>query len=569
VVAYSSGRLPGDIEDRASSTLDGNPSTVWSPGLGPQAGNWLEYDLAHPLTFDQLSMAIVADGRHSVPTSVTVSADGQSRTVALPAVADTNKVWATQTETVRFPALSGSHVRVTFDSVRAVHDLDYYSDKQIDLPIGVAELAIPGMPQGRPAPATLPGTCRSDLLGIDGTPVPVAVTGSLATASSLGQLQLRGCGSAAGGVTLGAGPHELDTRAGFSSGVDVDVDALVLDSAPGGGALAPGASGRTLPTQSGPAPSVTVRQLSTTSASVVVHHPTGAFWVVLGESTNAGWHATVAGKDLGTPQVVDGYANGWLVTPGSSGQDMVITFTWQPQRFVDVGIVASAVAIMTCIGLACWPPGRRVLRRRRAAPSEAAAVAVTALAGPVDRKPRAGTVATSAVATSAVDETPVLGAPWRSAGSRPRWAVVAVSSVVAGAIASVVITPLAGVPVALATMMALVARHARLLLAIAAVGLLVAVDAMVTAAQGEFHYLAEFGWPTHFGTANTLAWLAVAALAADGLVQVLRMRSGQPQSQAPSSTDPPAAPADDATNGPTRVQRLLRARRGKHVRGPS
>jgi len=105
VAAYSSGRLPGDIEDRASATLDDDLSTVWSPGLGPQAGNWLEYDLAKPLSFDHLSMAVVADGRHSVPTSVTVSAGGQSRTVAVPPLRDSTTAWAAQT----VPGLPGAH----------------------------------------------------------------------------------------------------------------------------------------------------------------------------------------------------------------------------------------------------------------------------------------------------------------------------------------------------------------------------------------------------------------------------------------------------------------------------
>ena len=38
------------------------------------------------------------------------------------------------------------------------------------------------------------------------------------------------------------------------------------------------------------------------------------FWLVLGQSNNAGWEATAAGKDLGGSTLVDGYANGWLVT---------------------------------------------------------------------------------------------------------------------------------------------------------------------------------------------------------------------------------------------------------------
>ena len=241
VAAYSSGRLPGDVSGRTSTTLDGNVSEVWSPGLGPQAGNWLEYDLVHPITFDHLSMAMVTDGRHSVPTSITVSAGGQSRTVSLPPLVDKTQPWSTQTVTVSFPAITGANVRVTFDSVRPVTDLDYYSERQIELPIGIAEMGIPGMPRAVPGPAQLPAPCRSDLLTVDGTPVPITITGTTASAQSLGVLQVKGCGSAATGITLGAGPHEVQTQPGFPPGVDID--SLVFDSAPGGAALATTPSG--------------------------------------------------------------------------------------------------------------------------------------------------------------------------------------------------------------------------------------------------------------------------------------------------------------------------------------
>ena len=37
----------------------------------------------------------------------------------------------------------------------------------------------------------------------------------------------------------------------------------------------------------------------------------GPAWLVLGESYNSGWRAACDGRDLGEPEVVDGYANGW------------------------------------------------------------------------------------------------------------------------------------------------------------------------------------------------------------------------------------------------------------------
>ncbi|MGH3185205.1 MAG: hypothetical protein ACRDOE_25320, partial [Streptosporangiaceae bacterium] len=342
--------MPGALQDRASSTLDGNLATVWSPGLGPQAGNWLEYDLAHPVTFDQLSMAVVTDGRHSVPTAVTVSAGGQSRTVALPKLADLHAPWATQNVTVGFPALTGPNVRVTFDTVRSVTDLDYYSDSQVELPLGIAEMDIPGMPRAVPGPAQLPAPCRSDVLSVDGVAVPISISGSTASAGSLGTLAVQGCGSAANGISLGAGPHQVRTQPGFPPGVDVNIDSLVLDSAPNGTALPTTPAGRAQPAQSGGAPTLTVAHSSTTSARVVVHDATAPFWLVLGESTNAGWHATTGtGTDLGAPALIDGYANGWLVTPSKPGQDIVITLEWTPKRLVWVALVTSGAILVLCV----------------------------------------------------------------------------------------------------------------------------------------------------------------------------------------------------------------------------
>ena len=125
--------------------------------------------------------------------------------------------------------------------------------------------------------------------------------------------------------------------------------------------------------------------------------------------------------------------------------------------------------------------------------------------------------------------------------------MVVVSTVVAGGVAAVVVAPLAGVPVGIATFLALVLGYGRAVLALGSVGLLVAVDVMVTGGQGAARYPAEFGWPTHFETAGTLAWLAVVGLAADAVVQEVRGRRRRP------------AP------GPGH-RRIRRRRRGKHVR---
>jgi hypothetical protein len=143
----------------------------------------------------------------------------------------------------------------------------------------------------------------------------------------------------------------------------------------------------------------------------------------------------------------------------------------------------------------------------------------------------------------ALDDTnPLLGPPWRSSGQRPRWIIVVLAPVVAGAVASAVI--------------------GRVFLAAGAVGFLVAVDRMVTTGQDKFHYVAEFGWPNHFESASTLAWFAVAALGADALVQEVRDRRARRSLPAlDPPTDPTTVPAADegTEKGPRR-------RRGLHVR---
>ena len=119
LVASSSSRLTGDVAVTASAAVDGTPGTLWESGFGiTQAGQWLQYSLPTPITFDALDMRIVADAQHSVPTAVTVTAGGTSETVSLPPIAD-GRVAGSEVSvplTLTRP-LTGQTIRVTFDGV--------------------------------------------------------------------------------------------------------------------------------------------------------------------------------------------------------------------------------------------------------------------------------------------------------------------------------------------------------------------------------------------------------------------------------------------------------------------
>jgi hypothetical protein len=120
-------------------------------------------------------------------------------------------------------------------------------------------------------------------------------------------------------------------------------------------------------------------------------------------------------------------------------------------------------------------------------------------------------------------------------------------------VAAALIVPAAAIPVAVAAALALALRHGRVLLAAACVGLAVGVDWIVAASQAHHHFPAEFGWPSHFETAGRVAWLAVAVLAADAVVEVARgRRLGFRRTAAGSRV--------------ASVMALMRPGRGRHVR---
>ncbi len=95
-----------------------------------------------------------------------------------------------------------------------------------------------------------------------------------------------------------------------------------------------------------------------------VDDATAPFWLVLGQSQNDGWKATVKGAgSLGSPTLIDGYANGWYVTPTGSGP-IEITLSWTPQKVIWIAIGLSALALVGCLALLAVEWARRRSPRR-------------------------------------------------------------------------------------------------------------------------------------------------------------------------------------------------------------
>jgi hypothetical protein len=480
LIANSSGRLPGDLAARSSSALDGNPATAWVSGRGPQVGNWIRVDLPHPVALDHLHMQIIADGRHSVPTRLGVSVDGGPyRSIALPPIADATTPDAVTPVAVSLPGVTAEHeVVITIEAVRNVTTLDNLSGTDVIEPIGIAELGLPGIQEAAPA-ASVPSYCRSDLITVDGRPISVRLVGTTAAAAARQDLTLQSCGAP---LTLAAGPHVVRTTPGHLTGIDVN--RLVLSSAPGGGADP--TLGRADSAPVGPTPAVTVLSQSRTSMKVRVGPSDAASWLVLGESLNQGWTARVdgpGGRSLGAPRLIDGFANGWQV-PASS-QPFVVSLSWTPQHGVDVALAASAVAVLVCLVLAFG------VRRRRWSP-----VAV------------------------APDGRPVGVWPWEARARLSGRRSVGIT-LGAGLASAVLISPPAGLFVAVVVGASCCWRRGRVLLAGGAVALMAAAAVAELGSQLVHHFPLVLEWPQHFEGAGHLAWLGVALLAAEAVTDRL------------------------------------------------
>ena len=501
LLAASSGYLPGDLPSRASAAIDGNASTAWTGRFGPQAGQWIELQSPEPVTFDTIELDMVVGSEHSLPAVLRVYADGADLgthhlgEVAEPVGnsppaqdpstdgrvggANTDAAAAPEaTVTVTLPvAATARTVRV--DVVEAHERLtrDWYSGALVALPVSLAEIRLGGADTQHAQAATRVDTgCRSDLLTVAGSPVAVRITGSAGDAVDREPLLVQGCEP----ITLPAGDVVIETAAGAATGLDIDQ--LVLDSprpirdpAEGIGAV-----------------TSAVRH-SDTGYTVTVPASPMDRWLVLGQSHNAGWHATVAGADLGAPVVIDAFANAWLLP--ASNEPVTVELRWTPQRYVNVALAVSAAFVLVCLALAFT--GRRDAAAWRRSRSRLDEPHAAWLIWPWERHLGSG----------------------NNASRTGRWRIVAALVVTAlaainlptGPIWWPMAAPLVGVAF-------LVAARRRRLEVIPALGaaLLVGVAALYVLVQQYRHrYPPDFVWPQHFGAVHALGVLAMCLLIAD------------------------------------------------------
>jgi hypothetical protein len=452
-----------------------------------------------------------------------------TRHVTLPPIADSNVPNAVTTVPVQFPALTGRQFVITFTGVRQELAANYYSAGPLTLPIAIAEIGIPGVQVGA-VPTNLPGNCVSNLLTIDGQPISVAVVGTASSALENGEEQIVPCGPDASGITLSAGTHVIESALGHTTTTGWNIDQLVLDSAPGGGAgfsASPTSAGvPSLPAnQAGAAPDLTVHSVHIDSESASITGATSPFELVLGQSVNAGWEAVATrgahSVNLGPSQLVDSFANGWSVTAPElkalGGSAFTVTLTWTPQRKVWLALGASALALLFCLFVILLPERlRRPLRRR------------------IPKLLR-GTPA-QVVDTHEEPKIDLLLSDYRPKVSLLRSIGFAA---ITGLVAASVTTLATGLIVAVVIIAGLWVRQGRWIAMAGGFGFITAGALSVIFGQAAHHYLPGSNWAGSFVSSGNLILAGTVLLVADAVMVIAAERTPRP---APPTTDEPSLP---------------------------
>lgn len=500
VTATSKRRLPGGLSNRAMNAIDGDPTTWYSPGFLDQHGEYLDYQLAEPITFDHLDLTVLNDGRHSVPQALRLEVDGEPvQRIELPPIADAAEPNASHTFPIELDQpVTGSRVTLVvedeLEAVRDVETLDWFTNKPLVMPMGIVELGIDGL-EAPALPERIDDGCRTDLVEVDGEPVAVSLSGTTADLLAGAPIDLVACDDAP--LELGPGSVDLRTAPGRSTGLEVD--RLVLRSAAGGGADQ-GDGLLVAPEVAADRPALEVTDETRTSVDLRVPEADEDFWLVLGQSYNAGWHATADGVDLGPPTLVNGYANAWRVPAGT---DIEVHVEWTPQRVVRALLWLSAGFVLAALVLALRPGGRRApiegdpallpLAERPSMPLGISLHRVVAYDGPT---PTALATVLTTLAAGAVG-----------------WATTGTGGALVLAAAALVGTRV---------------RRARPLLTMVPLVAFAATVGWMALRQLTEDLPPGFDWPTYFEGAQAPAWIVVLLLALDAIIDRCWLRRWWP-----------------------------------------
>jgi arabinofuranan 3-O-arabinosyltransferase len=345
--ATSSNRLHGVARAAASSAVDGDPSTSWTSAFGAGRGSVLRFPLDPGIPIDRVVIRQPVDELHSTITEMRLAVGSTpAATFAVPPPDSTGL------STLELPGGLGDELVIEITGVDERITTDRRYAEPVVLPVALTELDAPGLVRIEP-PTQLDTGCRDDLLALDGAAIALRIVADVDALLDGLAITAQRCG-ADGPIPLPAGARLLRSAAGSDTGLQIDQVVLRSVTAPEVGDLAAEAEAETA------RPSVAVRSSDRTSRSVDVSGCDEGCWLVLGEGYSEGWTASVAGVDLGHPEMVDGGFNGWRLPPlSATGR---VELRWSPQPILLGALVASALSTIICVGLVVADRRRRPAR---------------------------------------------------------------------------------------------------------------------------------------------------------------------------------------------------------------
>jgi arabinofuranan 3-O-arabinosyltransferase len=355
----ASGRFEGLPIRRASSAFDGDPRTAWIGDWTDGRDTWVAARMPRVRTVRELRLrpagrafrfpSVVAVETPTGPLEVRVAPSGLVR---LP--------HAIRVQTIRL-------------DIRRLAQATPYQRERALRAVGIADVQVPGIdPPRPPRTGVVRSRCGAVVVQDGASQLPLEATGSVAELEQGQPAALQGCGRP---LLLPAGSSHL-----AAGGSILRPDALRLRSAaPGGPATAPASAGRVVDLGHGGLDGAHDRIRLALD---------GPAWLVLGESFSPEWSATCADaqgheRELGKPQTIDGYANGWRVGPWCR----TASISYSPQSAATGAVVASLVGGAALLALAVWgfvPAVRRRLGGGVVPPSPAETAADVGAPEPQD-----------------------------------------------------------------------------------------------------------------------------------------------------------------------------------------
>ena len=240
--------------------------------------------------------------------------------------------------TVTFPAITTDTLTIRFVKVARTTALVPATGTRIVLPVGVGRLSIGGVGSGA---GTTPSSQQPlDLscgkgpdVRLDGTVFRTKVVGSVSDLENVSQMGFFVCGT----VAVGQGSHVIE--AGRLGG------AFKVTSIQGIPSAQPTATGR----------SVRIVGPWTTDHRTVHVGAGGAAYLAVAQNYNAGWRATLAGRQL-TPVRLDGWEQGWQIPAGRGG---TVVMTMPADNVYRLALLAGAALLVLLAVGALVRRGRR------------------------------------------------------------------------------------------------------------------------------------------------------------------------------------------------------------------